>query len=64
MWLGCALGAPKSLIILNMYSKTLSQVACAAAHLLERLKRVMALDEYQEAVPEIIARPAPQVRVG
>ena len=23
----------------------------------------MALDEYQEAVPEIIARPAPQVRV-
>lgn len=34
----------------------------AAAHLVERLQRLLALEEYQAAVPQIIARPPPQAR--
>lgn len=34
----------------------------AAAHLVERLQRLLALEEYQTAVPQIIARPPPQAR--
>ncbi|KAK9821294.1 hypothetical protein WJX81_002004 [Elliptochloris bilobata] len=44
--------------------ETVPPLSVTAAHLLERMGRVLALEEYQEAVPQIVDRPPAQEDAG